>query len=74
MAPKDVADQDRETFEKLKEVRAAALHHYLLAQELSRQRRSLILSLVDCGYSQTDVARELGVTKQAVQKMLAVGR
>jgi DNA-binding NarL/FixJ family response regulator len=74
MAAKTVADKDRKKFEKLKEVRAAALKHYLLAQEFSRQRRGLILDLVDSGYSQADIAREMGVTKQAVQKMLAVGR
>ncbi len=74
MAPRDVADQDRTTFEKLKEVRAAALEHYQLAQEFSRQRRVLIMGLIHSGYSQTDIAREMGVTKQAVQKMLAVAR
>jgi DNA-binding NarL/FixJ family response regulator len=74
MTSKAVAAQDRARFEELTEVRAASLEHYLLAQQLSRQRRGLILELVDSGYSQADIARELGVTRQAVKKMLAVGR
>lgn len=74
MASKPIADKDRERFAQLKEVRAAALEHYLLAQELSRQRCTLILGLIDSGYSQAAIAREMGVTRQAVQKMIAVGR
>jgi DNA-directed RNA polymerase specialized sigma24 family protein len=73
MTPKAVADQDRDRFQRLTEVRAAALEHYLLAQQLSRQRRALITDLIDSGYSQADIAREMGVTRQAVQKMLAAG-
>ena len=34
------------------------------------QRRDLIRSLIDEGFSQADIAREMGVTRQAVQKML----
>ena len=58
-------------FEELKRVRAAALEHYLAAQRLSRQRRDLIDRLLSEGFSQADVARELGVTRQAIQKMMA---
>jgi biotin operon repressor len=29
--------------------------------------------LLDAGFSQADLARELGVTRQAIQKMIAVG-
>lgn len=47
--------------------------HPRLAQELSRQRKTLISQLLDSGYSQSDIAREMGVTRQDVQKMLAAG-
>jgi biotin operon repressor len=43
------------------------------ARELARQRRRLIDALLAEGFSQADLARELGVTRQAVQKMIAVG-
>lgn len=71
MTPREVADQDRATFEKLKEVRAAAIDHARQARQLSRTRKALIEELVRAGYSQSDIAREMGVTRQAVQKMLA---
>jgi DNA-binding NarL/FixJ family response regulator len=73
MTPRLVADDDRKKFDKLNEVRAAALEHARLARKLSSQRRQLITELVKAGYSQADIAREMGVTRQAVQKMLAVG-
>lgn len=60
-----------ELFEQLKRVRAAAIEHARTAQQLSRQRRALIDTLLDQGFSQADVARELGVTRQAIQKMMA---
>jgi biotin operon repressor len=34
----------------------------------------LIDALVAEGFSQADLARELGVTRQAIQKMVAVGQ
>jgi DNA-directed RNA polymerase specialized sigma24 family protein len=73
MTPKPVNAGDRKKFEKLSEVRAAALEHARLARKLSSQRRQLITELVEVGYSQADIAREMGVTRQAVQKMLALG-
>jgi transcriptional regulator with GAF, ATPase, and Fis domain len=63
-----------ELFEELKRVRAAAMEHYVAAQQLSRQRRQLIDTLLAEGFSQADVARELGVTRQAIQKMIVVGQ
>ena len=39
----------------------------------ARQRRRLIDALLAEGFSQADLARELGVTRQAIQKMIAVG-
>jgi DNA-directed RNA polymerase specialized sigma24 family protein len=60
-----------ETFRRIKEVRAEALEHVRRAQELHGQRRDLLRTLIDEGFSQADIARELGVTRQAIQKMLA---
>jgi transposase-like protein len=74
MTTRSIADRDRATFQRLNEVRAAALQHARRARELSAQRRALIEQLLDVGYSQSDVAREMGVTRQAVQKMLAPAR
>ena len=61
----------QETFQRLKEVRAEALRHARLAQQLAAERRDLIRGLIAEGFSQADIARELGVTRQAIQKMLA---
>jgi DNA-directed RNA polymerase specialized sigma24 family protein len=61
-----------ELFEELKRVREAAIEHYVAAQRLNRQRRQLIDALLAEGFSQADVARELGVTRQAIQKMMAL--
>jgi DNA-binding NarL/FixJ family response regulator len=73
MTPRPVEAGDRATFQRLNEVRAAALEHARLARDLSHQRRSLISELIEAGYSQSDIAREMSVTRQAVQKMLAAG-
>jgi DNA-directed RNA polymerase specialized sigma24 family protein len=64
------AQQD--TIRRLKEVRAEALEHFRIAQDLARERRDLIRGLTGEGVSQAEIARELGVSRQAVQKMLAV--
>ena len=60
--------------EELKQVRAAAIEHMRTVVELSRQRRWLIGALLAEGFSQADLARELGVTRQAIQKMAAAGQ
>jgi predicted transcriptional regulator len=74
MTPKDVAGQDKSTFQDLIKVRAAAVDHYVKAVEYSKQRRDLIAELMSRGYSQADIARELGVSRQAVQKWVAIHR
>jgi hypothetical protein len=66
----DVASHQDE-FRRLNEVRAQALEHARRAQQLAAERRDLIRSLMGAGFSQADIAREMGVTRQAVQKMLA---
>ena len=67
------AEQAR-ILDELKQVRAAAIEHTRAAQELARQRRRLIDALLAEGFSQADLARELGVTRQAIQKMVAAGQ
>jgi DNA-directed RNA polymerase specialized sigma24 family protein len=62
----------QDTIRRLKEVRAEALKHFRIAQDLARERRDLIRGLTGEGVSQAEIARELGVSRQAVQKMLAV--
>jgi predicted transcriptional regulator len=74
MTPRPVADEDRAKFQELIKVRAAALDHFVKAVEYSKQRRVLITELMDTGYSQSDIAREMGVSRQAVQKMLSLHR
>jgi DNA invertase Pin-like site-specific DNA recombinase len=61
----------QETFQRLKDARAQALEHTRIARQYAVQRRDLIRGLIDEGFSQADIARELGVTRQAIQKMLA---
>ena len=66
-------DTHAELISRLKDVRAAALEHARMARELARERRQLIEALMAEGLSQADIARELGVTRQAIQKMTEVG-
>jgi DNA-directed RNA polymerase specialized sigma24 family protein len=72
MTKNDGAGAHEETFRHLNEVRAEALKHARLARKLAAERRDLIRVLVAEGFSQADIAREMGVTRQAVQKMLAI--
>jgi DNA invertase Pin-like site-specific DNA recombinase len=65
-----IADH-QEAFDRLRQVRAEALEHARKARQLAAERRDLIRQLITDGFTQSDVARELGVTRQAIQKMLA---
>jgi len=67
----DTTDRD-ELFRRIKEVRAQALEHTRQARRLAVERRDLMRTLIDDGLSQADIARELGVSRQAIQKMMAV--
>jgi DNA invertase Pin-like site-specific DNA recombinase len=58
------------TLAAIKEARAQALEHHLKAKEASTRRSDLMLALIDDGVSQSDIARELGVTRQAIKKMI----
>jgi len=60
-----------DTLRRVKEVRREALDHARLARELARERRALLEQLIEDGYSQAELGRELGVSRQAIQKMLA---
>jgi DNA-directed RNA polymerase specialized sigma24 family protein len=65
------ATDHQHEFDRLRQVRAEALEHMRQAQRLARERRDMIRQLMEDGFSQADIARELGVTRQAIQKMLA---
>jgi DNA-binding XRE family transcriptional regulator len=58
---------------QLKDVRADAIEAARRTMELAQQRRRIMETLLAEGFSQADLARELGVSRQAIQKMIAVG-
>jgi DNA invertase Pin-like site-specific DNA recombinase len=62
----------KQAIQRLIQVRAEALEHARKARDLAGLRRDLIQDLIKDGMSQSDVAREMGVSRQAVQKMLSV--
>ncbi|GAW48031.1 MULTISPECIES: hypothetical protein [unclassified Nocardioides] len=72
MSKKPSVEDHRETFRHLQEVAAQALEHWKLARQFHRERRDIISGLIDAGFSQADIARELGVTRQAIQKQLSL--
>ena len=65
--------EHQEMVARLKEVRAGAIEAARRMMELARERRRIIEALLAEGFSQADLARELGVTRQAIQKMIAAG-
>ena len=65
------ASSHEELFNRIKEVRAEAIEHTRIARRLAVERRDLMRALMDQGVSQSAIARELEVSRQAVQKMLA---
>ncbi|HEX7353300.1 MAG TPA: helix-turn-helix domain-containing protein [Mycobacteriales bacterium] len=62
--------QQEEALDRIKEARAQAVEHFLKAKEASARRSDLMLALIKDGVSQSDIARELGVTRQAIKKMI----
>ena len=62
----------QQAIQRLIQVRGEALEHARKARDLAGLRRDLIQDLIKDGMSQSDVAREMGVSRQAVQKMLSV--
>ncbi len=65
--------EHQEMIARLKEVRAATIEAARRMTELARERGRIMEALLAEGFSQADLARELGVTRQAIQKMIAVG-
>jgi hypothetical protein len=57
--------------ERIKVARAQALEHTRQARHFHEERRALMQQLIDGGWSQAQIARELDVSRQAVQKMLS---
>jgi DNA-directed RNA polymerase specialized sigma24 family protein len=68
--PKHPSSQ-AEIFARIKETRARAIEHTAAARRLGAERRELMQGLIREGVSQSEIARELGVSRQAIQKMLA---
>ena len=71
MTESRAADAHAATFANLRDVRDRALEHVRQAQRLAGERRDIMRELIADGVSQAEIARELGVSRQAVQKMLA---
>jgi DNA invertase Pin-like site-specific DNA recombinase len=67
----EYTSKQQQAIERIKQVRAEAIEYTIKARRLAAERRDLIKELIDGGLSQSDIARELGVTRQAIQKMLA---
>lgn len=67
----EITPSQRQTFDRLIDIRMKAIEHARIARELSVERRAVIDELLAQGFSQADIARELGVTRQAIQKMMA---
>lgn len=66
------SDKHHETIARIKNVRAQAIEHTREARKLALERRDLMQSLLDDGWSQSDIARELDVSRQAIQKMMTL--
>ena len=62
--------KQEEALVAIKEARAQAVEHFLKAKEASTRRSDLMLALIKDGVSQSDIARELGVSRQAIKKMI----
>jgi DNA-binding NarL/FixJ family response regulator len=62
--------KQEEALVAIKEARAEAVEHYFKAKEASTRRSDLMLALIKEGVSQSDIARELGVSRQAIKKMI----
>ena len=67
--PADPPHRDRRR--RLEALRVEARRHGRLARDLADVRRELIRSLVAEGVSQAAIARRLGVSRGAVQRLLA---
>ena len=71
MNESELASSQAEIFSRIKEIRAKAIEHTIAARRLGAERRDLMQALIERGVSQAEIAREMGVSRQAIQKMLA---
>ncbi len=71
MNESELASSQAEIFNRIKKIRAQAIEHTIAARQLGAERRDLMQELIGQGVSQAEIARELGVSRQAIQKMLA---
>jgi DNA-binding NarL/FixJ family response regulator len=71
MATSEAIAAHQATLDRLRQVRDEAITHARHARELAAERREIIRQLIVAGLSQADIAREMGVTRQAIQKMLS---
>jgi len=71
MKESELTSGHAEILSRIKQVRAQAIEHTIAARRLSAQRRELMQELMRQGVSQAQIARELNVSRQAIQKMLA---
>jgi hypothetical protein len=71
MSESEPATDHAEILSRIKEIRAKAIEHTIAARRLSAEGRVLMEELIGQGVSQAEIARELGVSRQAIQKMLA---
>jgi DNA-binding NarL/FixJ family response regulator len=71
MADNEAFAAHQATLDRLRQVRDEAIAHARLARQLAAERREILRQLIAGGLSQADIARELGVTRQAISKMLA---
>jgi DNA-binding NarL/FixJ family response regulator len=62
--------KQEEALVAIKEARVQAVEHYLKAKEASTRRSDLMLALIKDGVSQSEIARELGISRQAIKKMI----
>jgi DNA-directed RNA polymerase specialized sigma24 family protein len=66
VATNDAVCTHAEMFRHLREVRDETLEQARLLRQLATQRRELIHQLIEEGFSQADIARELGVTRRVL--------
>jgi hypothetical protein len=66
------SDRHQQIIARIKDVRAQAIEHAHHARRLALERRDLMQSLLDAGWSQSDIAGELDVSRQAIQKMMTM--
>ena len=72
MPRKPRPDDYRDAFDRLTRARDQAIEHQRLARQFHQERRGVIEELIDAGFSQADIAREVGVSRQAIQKMMSI--